>query len=90
MLTVIGIMAAGIFLGYLLRKKRLAFVPKIISLAIYALLFFLGITVGANRDIMDKLGIIGLDALVITSGAVIGSAFAALFIYKRFFKEEKK
>lgn len=85
MLIVIGLMLSGIILGYILRNKNLKMVQKGITCAIFALLFLLGISVGANRVIIDNLGTIGLDALVITLGAVGGSILCAWGIYKFYF-----
>lgn len=85
MLIVIGLMVSGIILGYILREKNLKFVQKLITCAIFALLFLLGISVGTNNKIMDNLGTIGLDALVITLGAVAGSILCAWAVYKFFF-----
>lgn len=48
MLIVIGLMVSGILLGYLFREKNLKFVQKLITLAIFALLFLLGLSVGTN------------------------------------------
>lgn len=51
MFTVIGIMFAGIAAGYLLRKiELLQKIGKPISYTILLLLFLLGISVGANKD----------------------------------------
>lgn len=87
MLTVIGLMVAGILLGYLLRERSWKGVPRLISAAILLLLFLLGITVGADESIMDNLGTIGKDALVITLAAVAGSVLCAWGVYKYFFYE---
>ena len=52
MFTVIGIMFAGIAAGYLLRKiELLQKIGKPISYTILLLLFLLGISVGANKDL---------------------------------------
>lgn len=87
MLIVIGLMVSGILLGYLFREKNLKFIQKLITLAIFALLFLLGLSVGTNDQIMDNLDTIGLDALVITSGAVVGSVLCAWGIYKFYFSK---
>lgn len=86
MLVVIGLMGCGILLGYLLRRHKLKFIQKGIVVAIYALLFLLGISVGSNPRIMDNMGTIGWDALVITLGAVGGSVLCAWAVYRICFK----
>lgn len=85
MLLIIALMVSGIVLGYLFRDKKLGFIRRLISLAIFALLFLLGVSVGSNARIMDNLPDIGLDALVITLGAVAGSVLCAWGIYKFYF-----
>lgn len=87
MLIVIGLMVSGILLGYIFRQKNLKIVQHLITYAIFALLFLLGISVGTNRDIMDNLGTIGVEALVITIGAVGGSVLCAWGIYKYYFSK---
>lgn len=82
MLIVIGLMGCGILLGYLLRKQHLKFIHQWITVAIYALLFLLGISVGSNPRIMDNMATIGLEALIITLGAVAGSVLCAWMVYR--------
>ena len=81
---VIGLMVTGIILGYLFRERNLKIVYKLINYAIFLLLFLLGITVGANGDIMNNLATIGYDALLITLAAVAGSVLCAWGIYRFF------
>ena len=52
MFTVIGIMFAGIGIGYLLRQKSLSWINKAITALIWLLLFLLGIEVGHNEQII--------------------------------------
>ena len=86
---VIGLMVTGIILGYLFRERNLKIVYKLINYAIFLLLFLLGITVGANGDIMNNLATIGYDALLITLAAVAGSDLCAWGIYRFFFVPSK-
>lgn len=86
MFTVLFIMLLGVGLGWLLRGKQLTFVSKIVTALIYLLLFVLGSQVGANEAVMGNLSSIGIDALVITVGALLGSLLAARFVYLKFFK----
>lgn len=86
---VIGLMVLGIILGYLFRERNLKTVHKLINYAIFILLFLLGITVGANGNIMNNLGTIGYDALLITLAAVTGSVLCAWGVYRFFFSPSK-
>ncbi len=88
MLTVVLIMMAGIVLGYFLRtRKRLAAInDKFITYAIYLLLLLLGISIGSNKTIVANLPVLGVKALIVTIGAMVGSILLALLTYKLFFK----
>lgn len=77
MFIIIGIMLTGMLLGYLLRNKKLKWIHKIITLLIWALLFLLGIDVGGNEAIIKGLHTLGLEALIITLAAVVGSVLCA-------------
>ena len=85
MLRIVGIMLLGVLTGYILRNHKLGFVQKLITIAIWLLLFLLGIAVGINDDIMNNLDTIGLQALILASGAVLGSVVLAWCVYKFFF-----
>lgn len=77
MFIIIGIMLTGMLTGYLLRNQRLTWIHRIITLLIWVLLFLLGIDVGGNEAIVNGLHTIGLEALIITLAAVIGSTLSA-------------
>lgn len=77
MFIIIGIMLTGMLLGYLLRNKKLKWIHKIITLLIWTLLFLLGIDVGGNKTIIEGLHTLGLEALIITLAAVVGSVLCA-------------
>ena len=82
-------MVAGIIIGAVFnnRNKLISIIDKMTNWAIYALLFLLGISVGLNKTIINHLDNIGVKALIITIGAVLGSIIAALITYKLFFKK---
>ncbi len=84
-------MTLGMVVGYAIsnRKKIITFTNKATNWAIYALLFLLGVSVGLNDTIMNNLSGIGVQALVLTLGAIGGSVVFAFFTYKFFFKEKK-
>ncbi len=82
-------MLAGIAIGYVLRGRNFNITSKILSLTIIALLFFLGVAVGSNPKIMDNLGTIGIDALIITLAALAGTYLLAWFVYRKFFRHTK-
>ena len=82
MFVVIGLMFSGILIGYILRNKNLKFINKVITILIWALLFLLGIDVGGNQEIINGLLTIGVEALVITVAAVLGSIVGAMFLWR--------
>lgn len=82
MFIIIGIMFTGMALGFILRKKRLGFIHKIITVLIWLLLFLLGVDVGGNNAIMSSLHTLGVEALIITVAAVLGSAIMAYLLWR--------
>lgn len=94
MFTIIGLMLTGMIIGYLLRSKRLTWIHKIITFLIWTLLFLLGIDVGGNKVIISSLHTLGVEALIITASAVVGSTLAAwglwYLLYIRYRRKEKE
>ena len=87
MFTVIGIMFGGIAVGYLLRKvELLQKIGKPISYTILLLLFLLGISVGANKDIVDNLVTLGGQAFLLALAGTVGSVLAGWFLPMRDFQ----
>lgn len=91
MIGVLITMVAGIITGvFIHRKDQLIKInDRLITLAIYVLLFLLGISVGLNKTVVQNIGTLGLQALIITIGAVTGSVLISWVVYKVFFKEKQ-
>ena len=89
MFTIIGLMLTGMLLGFLLRKQKLSGIHKVITVLIW-LLLFLGIDVGGNQKIINGLHTIGLEAIVITLAAVLGSVTAAWALWYVLYKRNKE
>lgn len=93
MIPVLLLMTIGFILGYVLKNKTklILFSNKATTLIIYLLLFLLGIGVGLNKTIVSNMATIGLQAILITFGAVLGSLVLAYITYTLFFiqKNEK-
>ena len=89
MFIVIAFMLIGGVLGYFLRNREFGYISKAIMILICLLLLLLGIEVGQNPQIIDGLATIGVESLVITLGAVAGSALMALLLWK-YIKSRKK
>ena len=77
MFTVISLMLTGILAGFLLRRRKLDGVHRLITVLIWALLFLLGVEVGSNERIIRGLHTLGLEALAIAVAGTLGSVLAA-------------
>lgn len=86
MISIVVILFTSILLGRLLRTTRLVhFASFGVMPAIYLLLLLMGFEVGSNPHIMQNLSSLGLEALLITIGALTGTLWAARVVYYKFF-----
>jgi len=91
MLNVFLVMLLGVGVGLLLRSvSMLKHTGKIVLFVIYALLFLLGKEVGSDERVVSGLGTLGLQALLLTLGSVLGSAICAKIVYERFFRKHER
>ncbi len=92
MITVLVIMTTGILIGWLFhnQKKFLKTTDKLSNWAIYLLLFLLGLSVGTNEKILKNLDQIGIQAILITVFAVLGSVLVSWITYIIFFKKDER
>ena len=88
MLAILLIMLAGIAIGFPISRypRAIQLNNKLISGAIYILLFLLGISVGHNKTILQHLDKIGVQSLIISIGAIAGSVVTLWLVYKFAFK----
>lgn len=87
---IIGLMLGGVFVGYLLRKRELNYIHKIIMVLICMLLFLLGVEVGFNEAIIKNFPKIGTEAIIITLAAVTGSTLMAWALWKTITSRNQK
>lgn len=87
MFIIIGLMLTGMLLGYLLRKQNLSRIHQVITALIWLLLFLLGIEVGSNEAIVRGLHTLGLEALLLTIGGLLGSVIAAWALWRWLYKK---
>lgn len=87
MATILSFLIAGIVLGFLLRREQrvLTLSGKVTAWSVYLLLFFLGTSVGVNETVMNILGQLGLQAIVLSGGGIVGSVVVSYFVYRHFF-----
>ena len=88
MLQIISIMAAGIGAGWLLRRHDFKLVGILLTVLVWALLFFLGIEVGENEQIINSLQALGLEALLLSLAGTAGSILGAWALW-RFIKRKE-
>lgn len=81
MLIMMGIMSGALFLGVICRR-RLPWIGKVTTALVWLLLFLLGLEVGGNRQIVEALPTLGVDALVIAVFATLGSISAAGLLWR--------
>lgn len=90
MITVLVIMAAGTIVGYFLRQKHkvIAVNDKLIMVAVFGLLFLMGVAIGGNPVIIKKLPVLGMQALIIAVAGILGSVIVGGIIYYFFFRKK--
>ncbi len=90
MFIVVGLMLLGVIAGRLLRRQRLPGIQQVIMALIWLLLFLLGLEVGSNPEIIRNFHTLGVEAILISLLAVLGSATAALFLWRWSAKSDRK
>ena len=73
MLKFVAIILSGMAVGFLLRKRQLRVVPHMVTVLIWMLLFFLGIEVGENPQVIDGITSLGLEALWLSIAGLAGT-----------------
>lgn len=81
-LSILGSLSFGLVIGYFIRGRNITKIGRVITVLIWTLLFCLGVKVGTDEKVVAELPKIGLEALTITIGAVIGSVFFAWLLWK--------
>lgn len=83
MFVILCLLCVGIGMGYLFRHihslKRL---ENTISYTIFVMLFVFGVTIGANKTLVDNIGNFGLQAALLAVCGVLGSLLASYLAFK--------
>ena len=89
--TYLALVAVGAFLGSrpVLRSRTLPWLGRFQTAALLLLIFTLGAELGANEEIVASLGVIGLNAFLITAAAMAGSLLAVHILRKYILKLDK-
>ena len=77
MFVVVAFMLLGIVLGYFFKNYIKFNINIVINILIWMLLLLLGIEVGSNDTVFDNLANVGIDAMLITIAALLGSVLLA-------------
>ena len=81
----LAFMFAGMLLGFLLRKTLLpGLVSRLLLPIICALLFAMGVLIGANPMVMDNLHTLGFHGLVLALATTTASALCVALICRLF------
>lgn len=89
MYIALAILFIGIVAGRFLRSWiSPPVIHKLINCAIFLLLFLLGVSIGANGELLGQLPVFGLRAMAITFFCVAGSIACCLAL-RRFLEKDK-
>ncbi|MBZ4676038.1 MAG: hypothetical protein JG782_657 [Anaerophaga sp.] len=86
-LFVVGIVAGSFFRG---NKKFIALNEKLVSMVVFALLFFLGVSVGADTRVINNISTLGWKAIALSGGAISGSLLLSAMVSSFFTKDTNK
>ena len=88
---VIGCFVFGMAIGRLVKKRPAfhKFNERLTMVAVFLLLFLLGVSVGINPDIIKNLPSIGFQAIFLSLGAISGTLLLAWGVVILFFKDER-
>jgi len=81
MFIVIACLLAGMATGYMLRSRKLSYIHQIILTLIWALLFLLGLEVGANETVVNQFAKLGFEAFLLAFGGTMGSVLLAWMLW---------
>ena len=83
------ILSAGFIVGVLLRRKArtLKILERLTLWAVFLLIFLLGAAGGASNEVIGNISKVGIQALVVSLGAMLGSAVLSYFVYVIWFRK---
>ncbi len=90
MLIVFGFLLAGVLAGYLLRRFRVKWIGKVTMVLIWILLLLLGVEVGSNRQLIESLPTLGLEAAAVAVVSLVGSCLMAMLLWKCINRRERR
>ena len=81
-MKIVAIMLSGMAVGFLLRKRQLKVVPHLVTVLIWLLLFFLGVEVGSNPQVIEGITSLGLEALWLALAGLAGTILFSWALWK--------
>lgn len=81
-------MAGGIATGWLLRRRTFKWIDALLTVLVWALLFFLGVEVGENDNVLNNLSSLGMEALLLSIAGTAGSIALAWALWKAIKRKE--
>ncbi len=89
MILEVGLIVVSIPIGYALRKSSTLVnrTGHALTGIIYAMLFFIGLNLGGNEDLLLRLADLGIQGVVIGILSALGSVFALCFLFRSFFPD---
>jgi len=92
MISILAVLSAGILIGFFLVGRPIWHKRNnnLMNLAIYVLLFLLGISVGTNQEVIGNLGKIGYESVAIAVASIAGSVLISTFLFKLLFRKNAK
>ncbi len=82
MLILFAVLFGGILTGRLLRRRPFRALGNVITVIIWLLLFVLGVEVGGNEQVVRSLATLGVQALVLCTGALAGSIACSWLLWR--------
>lgn len=88
--SILLVLSAGILTGFLIIRKPVLHKVnnELMNWAIYLLLFMLGISVGTNQEVIQNLGKIGYEAVIIAVASIAGSVLLSALLFKLLFRQK--
>jgi uncharacterized membrane protein YbjE (DUF340 family) len=85
-------LVAGVVLGSLLKfsEKGKKYVSRGMTALMFVLILLMGLKTGSDNAVVSNLGVYGLQSLVITIAAIVGSILFAILFEKLIFKDGVK
>ena len=82
MLTIISMMTLGLAVGFVLRRRAMGWVARVVTALVWLLLLLLGMEVGGNSAIIAGLHRLGVEALVVAACATAGSVLGSVLLWR--------